>query len=100
MGRHDRRDARRRPGDFAGREVPGFFVATGFSGHGFGIGPGGGAARRRSGRREPPVVDPMTFRLSRFSDGSNPAGSQHLRICEQLPSRGGTQLRKHEGRGP
>jgi glycine/D-amino acid oxidase-like deaminating enzyme len=29
-------------GDLAGRESPGFFIATGFSGHGFGIGPGAG----------------------------------------------------------
>jgi glycine/D-amino acid oxidase-like deaminating enzyme len=50
--------------------VPGFFIATGFSGHGFGIGPGAGylTADLVSGDR--PVVDPSPFRLSRFLDGS------------------------------
>ncbi|MBN9052991.1 MAG: FAD-binding oxidoreductase, partial [Rhizobiales bacterium] len=50
--------------------VPGFFIATGFSGHGFGIGPGAGRlmADLVLGRR--PVVDPREFRLERFVDGS------------------------------
>jgi glycine/D-amino acid oxidase-like deaminating enzyme len=50
--------------------VPGLTVATGFSGHGFGIGPGAGrlAADLATGAR--PLVDPHPFRLSRFSDGS------------------------------
>ncbi|MFN3275363.1 MAG: NAD(P)/FAD-dependent oxidoreductase [Paracoccus sp. (in: a-proteobacteria)] len=50
--------------------IPGFHIATGFSGHGFGIGPAAGllAADLVSGRA--PVVDPAPFRFSRFSDGS------------------------------
>jgi glycine/D-amino acid oxidase-like deaminating enzyme len=50
--------------------LPGFFIATGFSGHGFGIGPGAGrlTVDLVTGRR--PIVDPSPFRLSRFSDGS------------------------------
>jgi glycine/D-amino acid oxidase-like deaminating enzyme len=50
----------------------GLIVATGFSGHGFGISPGAGhlAADLASGMR--PIVDPRDFRLSRFSDGSRP----------------------------
>jgi glycine/D-amino acid oxidase-like deaminating enzyme len=50
--------------------LPGFFIATGFSGHGFGIGPGAGklAADLVTGAR--PIVDPKDFRFSRFSDGS------------------------------
>ncbi len=41
LGRDDRRDARRAiPVISAVDAVPGFFIATGFSGHGFGIGPG------------------------------------------------------------
>lgn len=50
--------------------VPGFFIATGFSGHGFGIGPAAGrlAADLVSGRA--PVVDPTPFRFGRFADGS------------------------------
>jgi glycine/D-amino acid oxidase-like deaminating enzyme len=53
-------------------EVPGLVVATGFSGHGFGIGPGAGhlAADLATGAR--PIVDPKGFRFSRFSDGSKP----------------------------
>jgi glycine/D-amino acid oxidase-like deaminating enzyme len=52
--------------------VPGLIVATGFSGHGFGIGPGAGRLVADLVTGAPPVVDPADFRLSRFSDGSNP----------------------------
>ncbi len=50
--------------------LPGLTVATGFSGHGFGIGP---AARRLAAdlaTGAPPLVDPTPFRFGRFSDGS------------------------------
>ncbi|MGV6846850.1 MAG: NAD(P)/FAD-dependent oxidoreductase [Marinibacterium sp.] len=50
--------------------VPGFFIATGFSGHGFGIGPGAGRLMADLVTGAPPVVDPAAFRLSRFFDGS------------------------------
>ncbi len=52
-------------------KLPGFFLATGFSGHGFGIGPGAGRlmADLVSGNR--PIVDPRPFRYSRFIDGSH-----------------------------
>ena len=52
--------------------VPGFFIATGFSGHGFGIGPAAGRLMANLVTDETPIVDPQAFRLSRFSDGSNP----------------------------
>ena len=52
--------------------LPGFFIATGFSGHGFGIGPGAGRLVADMVTGVPPIVDPAPFRLSRFSDGSNP----------------------------
>ncbi len=52
--------------------VPGLVVATGFSGHGFGIGPGAGRLAADLVTGAAPVVDPHDFRLSRFSDGSNP----------------------------
>jgi glycine/D-amino acid oxidase-like deaminating enzyme len=52
--------------------VPGFFVATGFSGHGFGIGPGAGKLVADMVAGDPMLVDPVPFRLSRFTDGSNP----------------------------
>ena len=50
--------------------LPGFFLATGFSGHGFGIGPGAGrlAADLVSGAA--PIVDPTPFRYARLVDGS------------------------------
>ena len=52
--------------------LPGFYIATGFSGHGFGIGPGAGRLMADMVMGTPPVVDPSPFRLSRFTDGSNP----------------------------
>ncbi|WP_404801883.1 NAD(P)/FAD-dependent oxidoreductase [Bosea spartocytisi] len=47
--------------------LPGFFIASGFSGHGFGIGPGAGrlTADLVSGRT--PMIDPKPFRLERFA---------------------------------
>lgn len=54
-------------------DLPGLFIATGFSGHGFGIGPGAGRLIADLATSEPPVVDPWEFRLSRFSDGSRVA---------------------------
>jgi glycine/D-amino acid oxidase-like deaminating enzyme len=53
-------------------KLPGFFIATGFSGHGFGIGPGAGRLIADMVTGAPPIVDPAPFRLSRFTDGSNP----------------------------
>jgi glycine/D-amino acid oxidase-like deaminating enzyme len=52
------------------KEVPGLVIATGFSGHGFGIGPGAGHLVADLVTGDPPIVDPSEFRLSRFSDGS------------------------------
>ncbi|MEM1411111.1 MAG: FAD-binding oxidoreductase [Pseudomonadota bacterium] len=54
-------------------QVPGhegFYVATGFSGHGFGIGPGAGRVMARMIAREDTGYDLARFRFSRFSDGS------------------------------
>lgn len=51
-------------------KVPGFHIATGFSGHGFGIGPAAGRLMADIVTGRPPVVDPRPFRFSRFSDGS------------------------------
>jgi len=52
--------------------LPGFHVATGFSGHGFGIGPGAGRLMADLVTGRSPIVDPTPFRFSRFSDGSRP----------------------------
>jgi glycine/D-amino acid oxidase-like deaminating enzyme len=46
--------------------MPGFFIATGFSGHGFGIGPGAGRLMADLVAGDHPVVDPAPFRLARF----------------------------------
>lgn len=47
-------------------ELPGLYVSSGFSGHGFGIGPGAGMLMAQLISGETPVVDPAPFRLSRF----------------------------------
>jgi glycine/D-amino acid oxidase-like deaminating enzyme len=51
-------------------DLPGFYVATGFSGHGFGIGPGAGrlVADMVTGTADPEML--RRFRLSRFFDGT------------------------------
>lgn len=47
--------------------VPGFYLATGFSGHGFGIGPGAGALMADIVTGATPCVDPKPFRMERFA---------------------------------
>ena len=53
--------------------IPGLFVGTGFSGHGFGIGPGAGLLLADLVTNAMPCVDPTPFRFSRFTDGSRVA---------------------------
>jgi glycine/D-amino acid oxidase-like deaminating enzyme len=58
-------------------KLPGFFLATGFSGHGFGIGPAAGRLAADLVAGDPPIVDPAPFRYERLVDGSKlaePAG--------------------------
>jgi glycine/D-amino acid oxidase-like deaminating enzyme len=50
--------------------LPGLTVATGFSGHGFGIGPAAGRSAAELAIGATPSVDLEPFRISRFSDGS------------------------------
>ncbi|MFK7877609.1 MAG: NAD(P)/FAD-dependent oxidoreductase [Paracoccaceae bacterium] len=50
--------------------LPGLIVGTGFSGHGFGIGPGMGRVLADLAMGRDPGFDLRRFRLSRFSDGS------------------------------
>ncbi|MEM5477981.1 FAD-binding oxidoreductase [Pacificibacter sp. AS14] len=50
--------------------VPGLYVATGFSGHGFGLGTGAGRLAADLITGQGPCVDPTPFRLHRFSNGS------------------------------
>jgi glycine/D-amino acid oxidase-like deaminating enzyme len=47
-------------------QIPGFFIATGFSGDGFGVGPGAGRLMANLVMGATPVVDPIPFRLDRF----------------------------------
>jgi glycine/D-amino acid oxidase-like deaminating enzyme len=47
--------------------TPGFFLASGFSGHGFGIGPGAGQLTADLVMGRTPIVDPTPYRFERFS---------------------------------
>ncbi len=58
--------------------LPGFFMATGFSGHGFGIGPATGHVMADLVCGDTPAVDLEPFRFSRFSDGTPMQAQQHL----------------------
>jgi glycine/D-amino acid oxidase-like deaminating enzyme len=51
-------------------QIKGFVLAAGFSGHGFGTGPGSGHLAASLVTGEQPAVDPTPFRFSRFGDGS------------------------------
>lgn len=51
--------------------LPGLFVATGFSGHGFGIGPGAGRLMADLVTGGPTITDPAPFRFERFAEGSH-----------------------------
>ena len=54
----------------AAEQCPGFHIATGFSGHGFGIGPGAGKAIAGMLTGKDSGIDLSEFRLSRFFDGT------------------------------
>lgn len=47
--------------------LPGLFLACGFSGHGFGIGPGAGRLMADLVTGAPPAVDPAPYRPGRFA---------------------------------
>lgn len=47
--------------------LPGFYIASGFSGHGFGIGPGAGHLMADLVTGAAPLVDPSPYRYGRFS---------------------------------
>jgi glycine/D-amino acid oxidase-like deaminating enzyme len=52
-------------------KLPGFFLATGFSGHGFGIGPGAGRLAADLVAGDTPIVDAAPFRYTRLVDGTD-----------------------------
>lgn len=60
-------------------ELPGFFLSTGYSGHGFGIGPGAGRLTADLVTGAAPVVDPAPFSFNRLRKGSKPLLKQDLR---------------------
>ncbi len=49
--------------------LPGFFLATGFSGHGFGIGPGAGKLAADIVTGDAPLIDPAAYTYERLIDG-------------------------------
>ncbi len=53
-------------------KIQGLHLASGFSGHGFGIGPGAGKLMAEIALGETPCVDPTPFRFSRFGPGYTP----------------------------
>ena len=50
---------------------PGLFISSGYSGHGFGIGPGAGMLAADLIRGDKPSVDPAPFRYERMIDGTD-----------------------------
>jgi glycine/D-amino acid oxidase-like deaminating enzyme len=53
-------------------QMPGLYLASGFSGHGFGLGLGAGKLMADLVLGAPACVDPKPFRLDRYFDGTNP----------------------------
>ena len=51
--------------------LPGLYLSTGYSGHGFGIGPAAGRLAADLIAGDPPIVDPHPFRYSRLVDGTD-----------------------------
>lgn len=50
-------------------QLPGFFVASGFSGHGFGVGPAAGRLAADLVAGDAPIIDPHPLRFTRFAEG-------------------------------
>lgn len=50
--------------------IPGFFLSSGYSGHGFGLGPGAGSLMADLVTGNTPVVDPTPYRFERFGGGT------------------------------
>lgn len=69
--------------------IPGFFLASGFSGHGFGIGPGAGQLMADLVMGNRSRVDPKPFRLDRFARSRPTAGAaepQHAVAGQNIAS--------------
>jgi glycine/D-amino acid oxidase-like deaminating enzyme len=65
--------------------IPGFYIASGFSGHGFGIGPGAGKLMAEIVTGAPTSVDARPFRLDRFkrAKAGNSARAHGTRLAHQ-----------------
>ncbi|MFZ5782303.1 MAG: NAD(P)/FAD-dependent oxidoreductase [Pseudomonadota bacterium] len=50
--------------------LPGLYLSTGFTGHGFGIGPAAGQLAADLIAGDPPIVDPHPYRYRRMIDGT------------------------------
>ncbi len=59
--------------------LPGLVISTGYSGYGFGLGPGAGRLTADLVTGDTPCVDPAPFRLSRFGRVWSPKGKRGLR---------------------
>ena len=59
--------------------LPGLVLSTGYSGYGFGLGPGAGRLTADLVTGDIPCVDPAPFRLSRFGRVWSPKGKRGLR---------------------
>ncbi|WP_431324077.1 NAD(P)/FAD-dependent oxidoreductase [Rhizobium sp. YTU87027] len=53
------------------QSLPGLYIASGFSGHGFGIGPAAGQLAADLIRGDRPCVDPKPYRYERMIDGTD-----------------------------
>ncbi|MFS2224994.1 NAD(P)/FAD-dependent oxidoreductase [Pantoea sp. B65] len=51
-------------------QLPGLVISAGYSGHGFGIGPGAGRLAADLIMNQQPIVDPTPYRYARLVDGS------------------------------
>ncbi len=51
--------------------LPGLYLSTGYTGHGFGIGPAAGRLAADIVAGDPPIVDPYPYRYSRMIDGTD-----------------------------
>ena len=54
--------------------LPGLHLSTGYSGHGFGIGPAAGRLAADLIADDTPIVDPHPYRYSRLIDGTDLGG--------------------------
>lgn len=59
-------------------DLPGFFYATGFSGHGLLLGPAVGEVVAALVRGEPPAVDVSDLDVARFAGASAPTPEKHV----------------------